>query len=72
VCGAVYNCIALTYRAASQEVEVKTLKEIRKTERNTVVEEQLAAEEARKVIRAPKGSKMPGEIADWLNGMRTL
>lgn len=71
-CGAIYNCIALTPRRKNEEVEVKTLKEIRKEVYNDTVEKQLEAQAARNVIRAPKNTRMPAELANWLSGIRTL
>lgn len=71
-CGAIFNAIQYTPKVKNQEVEVKTLKDVKKEVRNDTVERQLEAELARNVIRAPKNSKMPAELSDWLKGIKTL
>jgi hypothetical protein len=71
-CGAIFNAIALTPRRKNDVVEVKTLKDVRKEVRNDTVEKQLEAQANRNVIRAPKNTKMPVELGNWLNGIRAL
>jgi phage terminase large subunit-like protein len=69
VCGAIYNCIEHTPRDIHQIVEVKTLSQVRKEVRNDTVAKEIAA---KGVIKAPKGSNMPKDIADWLGGLKFL
>lgn len=71
-CGAIFNAIQHTPRNLNKEVEVKNIKDVRKTVVNDTVERQLEAERQRNVIRAPKGTKAPVQIANWLAGIKTL
>jgi hypothetical protein len=73
-CGAIFNCIALTPRDRNMLVEVRTLTDVRRENRNEIVAEQLkAAQQKNNVIRAPKNpANMPTEIFDWLKGIKTL
>jgi hypothetical protein len=71
-CGAIFNAIEHTPRNLNTEVEVLTPNAFRKTVRNDTVEQQLAEQESRNVVRAPKGTKMPADLANWLKGMKAL
>jgi hypothetical protein len=71
-CGAIFNAIEHTPRNLNKEVEVLTPDAFRKTVRNDTVADQLAEQESRNVVRAPKGTKMPADLANWLKGMKAL
>lgn len=71
-CGAIFNCIALTPQNVYDEVEVRTMTEIKRENRNNTVKDQLDAEKQRKVIRAPEGARMPHEIGEWLSRMKMV
>jgi hypothetical protein len=70
-CGAIFNCISLTPRNLTVEVDVRNIKDVRREVRNDTVEKQLEAQANRNVIRAPK-REMPAGIADWLSGIKAL
>jgi hypothetical protein len=74
-CGAIFNCIALTPRDTNMLIDVKTLTDVKRENRNEVVADQLRAELLKKdnVIRAPKNNgNMPADISNWLSGIKTL
>lgn len=64
-CGAIFNAVTKTRRDFNQDIEIMTLKEIKKVERNRIQEDN--------VIVAPSQSKrMPQEIADLLERFRVV
>jgi hypothetical protein len=72
-CGAIFNAIEHTPRNLNVEVDVRTVKDVRKVIRNDTVKDQLADEAKRKVIRAPGAQgQMPQDLAAWLTRIATV
>jgi len=71
VCGAIYNAIALTPRNVNEVIEVKTLDQVRREnreiERNTLLEKE---QDARNVIRPPR--TMPPELQEYLQRIQVI
>lgn len=70
-CGAIFNCIAYTPKNLYDEVEVRTVSQVRQEARNETVKKQLE-QKARGVIKAPPGTQMPAEINDWLSRIKAI
>jgi hypothetical protein len=84
-CGAIFNAVENTYRPQNEIVEVMTLKDLHKREKDAMVEEVVSKHYANSgipkdfdgVIRPPADrakvkSDIPADLSDFLEAFRTL
>lgn len=68
VCGAIYNAVAHTPKPQNQEIEIMSYRDlVRKQE-----EEDKARKNTPGVIRPPRNTPMPADLADYIAGLRML